>query len=96
MWIYAIFNVLILLILKKFFWMFIFEREREHELWRGRERGEQRIQRGLCADSREPDVGLKFMNCEIMTWAEVRHLTYCANQECDFFFSFKGGIILLH
>ena len=31
------------------------------------ERGGQRVQSGLRADSREPNVGLKFMNREIMT-----------------------------
>ena len=30
----------------------------------GRERGRQRIQSGLCADSRETDVGLELMNHE--------------------------------
>ena len=39
------------------------QRERDRE----RERREQRIQSGLCADSREPDVELKFTNQEIMT-----------------------------
>ena len=32
---------------------------------RGRER--KRIGNGLCADTRGPDVGLKLMNCEIIT-----------------------------
>ena len=50
------------------------EREREHKLGRGREVG-QSIRSGLCADSREPDAGLKLMNCEIMTQAEVGSLT---------------------
>ena len=30
----------------------------------------------LRAVSTEPDAGLELMNCEIMTWAEVGHLTY--------------------
>ena len=49
--------------------MFIFEREREgeNEWGRSRERGRQRIRSRLCADRREPDVGLEPMNCEIMT-----------------------------
>ena len=34
---------------------------------RGRERGGQRIQNRLCDDSKEPDVGLKLTNHEIMT-----------------------------
>ena len=54
----------------------IYLREREREA----ERGRQRIQSGLCADSREPDVGLKLMNCEIMTRAEVGQLTDGATQ----------------
>ena len=29
----------------------------------------------LCIVNTEPDVGLNLMNFEIMTWAEVRHLT---------------------
>ena len=43
------------------------EREREHKWRRGRQRGGQRIQSRLCADSSEPDVGLKLTNREIMT-----------------------------
>lgn len=39
-----------------------------------REWGRQRIQSGLCADRREPDVGLELTNPEIMTRAKVRHL----------------------
>ena len=31
--------------------------------------------KGSEVDSMEPDTGLKPMNCEIMTWAEIRHLT---------------------
>ena len=61
---------------KNYFW----EREREHGRGRGRERGRQKIGSGLCADSREPNAGLKLMNYEIMTWAEVRHLTDWATQ----------------
>ena len=34
----------------------------------------------LWAISTEPDVGLKLMNCEIMTLAEVSHLTDGATQ----------------
>ena len=33
--------------------------------------GGQRIRSGLCTDSREPDVGLKLMNHEIMTLAKA-------------------------
>ena len=41
---------------------YLFERERENEWREGRERGGNRIQRGLCADDRQPDAGLKLMN----------------------------------
>ena len=44
-----------------------FEREREHELGMGRERGRQRIPSRLCADSKEPNTGLELTNHEIMT-----------------------------
>ena len=43
------------------------EKEQEQEEKGQRERGRQRIQSGLCADSREPDVGLELTNREIMT-----------------------------
>ena len=43
------------------------EREREHASGEGAEREGQRIQSRVCADSREPDVGLELMNGEIMT-----------------------------
>ena len=35
--------------------------------WGGTDRGGQRICSGFCADSREPDAGLKLTNPEIMT-----------------------------
>ena len=46
-----------------------FEREKEcmHELWKGRERGRQRILSRLRTVSMEPNAGLDFMNNEIMT-----------------------------
>ena len=51
--------------------MFIyFERERKTEQThkgRGRERGRERIPSRLPTVSAEPDVGLKLMNCEIVT-----------------------------
>ena len=41
----------------------------------------------LWAASTEPNVGLKPMNREIMTWAEVGRSTDWATQvPCDFFF----------
>lgn len=40
--------------------VFVFEREMGTGVGgRGRQRGRLRILRGLCADSREPDTGLK-------------------------------------
>ena len=56
-----------------FFLIFIFEREREREIerertrWGWAERGEQRIQSGLYADSSHPSVGLELKNLEIVT-----------------------------
>ena len=44
-----------------FFNVYLFLREREQG--RGREREEQRLRSRLCADSREPDVGLELTNC---------------------------------
>ena len=35
----------------------------------------------LWAVSTEPDMGLKLTDCEIMTWAEVKHSTDWATQE---------------
>ena len=45
------------------------EREREQE---GRERGRERIPSRFCIACTEPDVGLKFTNCEIMTRTKIR------------------------
>ena len=55
--------------------MFVFERERQRESKRGRGGEGQRLRSRLCADSTEPDEGLELTNREIMTRAEVRHLT---------------------
>ena len=56
--------------------MFIYfwEKERQSASGGGAERGGDTGSEAdfrLQAVSTEPDVGLKFMNCEIMTWAEV-------------------------
>ena len=58
------------------------ETETEGEWGRGRETGDTESQAGssLWAVSTAPDVGLKLMNCEIMTWAEVSRLTDWATQ----------------
>ena len=62
-----------------FVYMFICFWEREspcaREGQRERERGRQRVQSRLCAESREPRVGLQLTKHKIMTWAKVRHLT---------------------
>ena len=64
--------------------MFIFERETER-VWAGQGQREgdteSKAGSGLWAVSTEPNPGLKPTNCEIMTWAEVRHLTDWATQE---------------
>ena len=56
----AIFNFLLM-------FYFIFERERQCEWGRGRERGRQRIQSRPCTDSRESNMGLKLTNFEMVT-----------------------------
>ena len=76
--------------LLKLFLMFIYfwKTERtEHRWGRGRERERHthtHTESKSCskpwAVSTEPDVGLELMNCEIMTWAEVRCLTDWATQ----------------
>ena len=70
-----------------FFLTFIYfwERERERERERDRE-GDTESKAGsrLWAISPEPNVGLKPMNHEIMTWAEVRSSTDWATQEPQF------------
>ena len=50
-------------------YLFIWERQREHEQGRGkkRERGRERIPSRLCTVITEPDVGLELTNREIMT-----------------------------
>ena len=71
-------------VLKTFFNVYLFLgggwEEREKEWKRGRETGRQRILSRLRADSREPDAELELTNREIMTWAEVSHLTDWATQ----------------
>ena len=58
-------------------------RERQSASGGGAEReGDTESKAGsrLCAVSTEPDVGLESMIWEIMTWAEVGHLTDWATQ----------------
>ena len=60
------------------FLMFTFERKRQCEWERGRERGEDTESEAgsrLWAVSTEPDARLELMDCEIMTWAKVGRLT---------------------
>ena len=80
---YSIFLMFILFYFILFYFIlfyFIFwerERETECEQRRGRERdGDTESKAGsrVHTVSTESDVGLKLMNCEIMTWAEVRGL----------------------
>ena len=40
-----------------------------------KERKRERIPTRLCAVGQKPDAGFSLTNCEIMTSAEVRHLT---------------------
>ena len=57
---------------------FIFERERQSVSWEEEEReGDTESEAGsrLWAVSTEPDVGLEFVNCEIMTWVKVARST---------------------
>ena len=54
------------------------QRDTECKWGKGRERErdtESEADSRLCAVSAEPDAGLEPTNREIMTWAEVRHLT---------------------
>ena len=51
-------------------YLFLGQRETEHERGRGRERGRHRIGNRLQALSHrpEPDAGLELTDCEIVTW----------------------------
>ena len=66
--------------------MFIYfwEREgrREVRVGEGQREGDTESETGsrFWAISTEPHVGLELIDCEIMTWAEVRHLTNQATQ----------------
>ena len=59
-------------VLRTYFVLSLFwEREREHEQGRGRERRSERTLSKLHTASMEANTGLKPMNREVMTWAEV-------------------------
>ena len=49
-------------------YLFLGQRETEHERRRGRERGRHRIGNRLQAPSHEPDAGLELTHREIVTW----------------------------
>ena len=53
-------------------YLFLRQKETEHEQRRVRERGRERIPSRLCAISKEPDGGLNPTNCEIMSQAEIK------------------------
>ena len=82
--------------LNSFFNIYFFwerERERENKWGRGRDREEDTESEAgsrLWAASTEPDMGLKPMNLEIMTWAKVSCLTDQVTQAPpnDKFFTF--------
>ena len=72
--------------------MFIFERQRQSTSGGGAEREEDtesEVASRLSAVSTEPDAGLKLMDGEIMTRAEVRRLTDRATQTPQFLIIFK-------
>ena len=68
---------------KKMFLLF-FERDRAWagKGWRERDT-ESKTGSRLWAVSTELDVGLKPTNCEIMTWAEVRHVLLSVKYTCE-------------
>ena len=67
-----------------FFLMFIFFLRQRDRAWtgEGQREGDTESETGsrLWAVSTEPDVGLELTDREIMTWAEVGHLTDWATQ----------------
>ena len=71
--------------------LFIFERQRQSVRGGGVEReGDTESEAGsrLWAISTEPDMSLEPINCEVMTWAEVRCLTNWDTQVPYFHFLF--------
>ena len=65
LWTLSSFRVITLSVLKIYAYLLTFEREHEKE--KGREREREGIPSRLHAVSTEPDMGLKFTNCKIMT-----------------------------
>ena len=79
-------NILVwfLSVKKKFFLMFIFEREGDR-VWAGEGQRETEIQNlnqapGSKLSAQSPMWGLELKTCEIMTWAEVGHSAYWVTQ----------------
>ena len=70
------------------FYLFLRETETEWRWGRGEREGDTESEAGsrIWAVSTEPNTGLEPMNCEIMTWAEVWHLTNWATQAPLFYF----------
>ena len=60
--------------------MFVYFWERVSVSGEWAEQGGEKIQSGLCADSREPNLELELTNHKIMTWAKVCHSTGWATQ----------------
>ena len=73
------------------FYLFLGQRETEHERGRGRERGSTKLEAGsmLWAISPEPDAGLELADRKIMTWAKVGSLTDWATQAPQWLSGFK-------
>ena len=74
-----------------FFSIYFWDRERQSMNGGGAEReGDTESEAGsrLWAISPEPDAGLKLMDCEIVTWAEVGRLTNWATQAPPTAFTF--------
>ena len=68
------------------------ERERAPAWGRGIERETKRIPSRLCTVTTEPDAGLAFTNCKIVTWAEIKSWTlhWWNHPGAPFPFSFGG------
>ena len=77
-----------------FFNVYLLVKEREQG--RDREREGDRTPSRLWADSLEPNVGLKPMNHNIMTWVKVRRLTKWATQAPHTHCLLKKCLEILH
>ena len=81
-----------------FFNVYLRDREKERDTHRGggAERGRQRIQSGLCVDSREPDAGLELTSPEVMARAEVGRLPDGAPQAPLYMYHSNGHDLVFH